>query len=57
MKRKPILGKGAVLAGFLLLTGIAKAQTADDALMMGKKQWCNDLPTPIPAGQITGRER
>jgi hypothetical protein len=43
MKRKPILGKGAVLAGFLLLTGIAKAQTADDALMMGKKQWCNGL--------------
>jgi hypothetical protein len=42
MKKKTLLH--VFLAGvFSLVATLAKSQTADDAIMMGKKQWCNGL--------------
>jgi len=42
MKKKTLLHFSLVL-GFALVASLAKSQTADDAIMMGKKQWCNGL--------------
>jgi hypothetical protein len=42
MKKKTLLRFSLVL-GFALVASLAKSQTADDAIMMGKKQWCNGL--------------
>jgi hypothetical protein len=48
MKKKTLLHFSLAVA-FCLVASLAKSQTADDAIMMGKKQ-C------IPAGKIIGRE-
>ena len=42
MKKKTLLHFSLALA-FCLVGSLAKSQTADDAIMMGKKQWCNGL--------------
>ena len=42
MKKRTIFHLSTALALSLMAT-MAKAQTADDAIMMGKKQWCNGL--------------
>ena len=42
MKKKTLLHFFLALA-FSLVAMLAKSQTADDAIMMGKKQWCNGL--------------
>lgn len=42
MKKKTLLHFSLALA-FSLVAVMAKSQTADDAIMMGKKQWCNGL--------------
>ena len=43
MKKKTIFQLVTVLIGFICLTTVANAQTADDAIMMSKKQWCNGV--------------
>src|ERR1700749_1248572 len=42
MKKTTIIHLAIALV-FSLLATLAKGQTADDAIMMGKKQWCNGL--------------
>src|SRR5664279_2183091 len=42
MKKKTIFHLSTALVMSLVIS-LAKAQTADDAIMMGKKQWCNGL--------------
>src|SRR5579863_3056639 len=42
MKKKTLLRFSLALA-LSLVAVMAKSQTADDAIMMGKKQWCNGL--------------
>jgi hypothetical protein len=42
MKKKTKLYFSLTVA-FSLVAALAKSQTADDAIMMGKKQWCNGL--------------
>ena len=42
MKKKTLLHFSLAVA-FSLVAAMAKSQTADDAIMMGKKQWCNGL--------------
>lgn len=42
MKKKTLLHFSLAVA-FCLVASLAKSQTADDAIMMGKKQWCNGL--------------
>src|ERR1700754_3811538 len=42
MKNKIIIHFSLAVA-FSLFAVMAKSQTADDAIMMGKKQWCNGL--------------
>ena len=42
MKKKTLLRFSLAMA-FSLVAVMAKSQTADDAIMMGKKQWCNGL--------------
>ena len=42
MKKKTLLHFSLALA-FCLVASLAKSQTATDAIMMGKKQWCNGL--------------
>jgi len=42
MKKKTLLHFSLAVA-FSLVAVMAKSQTADDAIMMGKKQWCNGL--------------
>lgn len=42
MKNKTLLHFSLAVA-FCLVASVAKSQTADDAIMMGKKQWCNGL--------------
>ena len=42
MKKKIIFHLSTALA-LSLVFSLAKAQTADDAIMMGKKQWCNGI--------------
>jgi hypothetical protein len=42
MKKKTIFHLSMALV-LSLVASLAKAQTADDAIMMGKKQWCNGL--------------
>jgi hypothetical protein len=42
MKKKTLLHFSLAVALSLVAT-LAKSQTADDAIMMGKKQWCNGL--------------
>ena len=42
MKKKKLFHLSLALALSLVAT-LAKAQTADDAIMMSKKQWCNGL--------------
>ncbi len=42
MKKKTIIHLSIALA-LSLIASLAKAQTADDAIMMSKKQWCNGL--------------
>jgi hypothetical protein len=42
MKKKTLLHFSLAVA-FSLVAVMAKCQTADDAIMMGKKQWCNGL--------------
>jgi hypothetical protein len=42
MKKKTLLHFSLAVA-FSLVATLAKSQTADDAIMMGKKQWCNGL--------------
>src|ERR1700733_6751049 len=42
MKKKILLHFSLAVA-FCLVAKLAKSQTADDAIMMGKKQWCNGL--------------
>ena len=42
MKKRTIIHLSLALA-ISLISSLAKAQTADDAIMMNKKQWCNGL--------------
>jgi hypothetical protein len=42
MKKKTLLHFSLAVA-FSMVASLAKSQTADDAIMMGKKQWCNGL--------------
>jgi hypothetical protein len=42
MKKRTIFHLSAALALTLAVSGV-KAQTADDAIMMGKQQWCNGI--------------
>ncbi len=42
MKKKTKIHWSVALV-FSLVASLAKGQTADDAIMMGKKQWCNGL--------------
>jgi hypothetical protein len=42
MKKKTLL-HFSLAAAFSLVAAMAMGQTADDAIMMGKKQWCNGL--------------
>ena len=42
MKKKTLL-RFSLAVAFSLVAVMAKSQTADDAIMMGKKQWCNGL--------------
>jgi hypothetical protein len=42
MKKKTLLHFSLAVA-FSLVASLAKSQTPDDAIMMGKKQWCNGL--------------
>jgi hypothetical protein len=42
MKKRSIFHLSAALVLSLLVT-LAKGQTTDDAIMMGKKQWCNGI--------------
>ena len=42
MKMKTIFHLSPALA-FILVVSLAKAQTAEDGIMMGKKQWCNGI--------------
>ena len=42
MKKKTIFRLMAV-QGFILIATMAKAQTADDGIMMNKKQWCSGI--------------
>lgn len=42
MKKKTLIHFSLAVT-FCLVASLAKSQTADDAIMMGKKQWCNGL--------------
>lgn len=43
MKKQTIFNLMNILIGLLCLSTVTQAQTADDAIMMGKKQWCNGV--------------
>ncbi len=55
MKKKTIIHLSIALA-LSLIASLAKAQTADDAIMMSKKQWCNGLTYMHSSWINTGKE-